>query len=232
MKDFMRKGFSLLLFDCNKVIASGQINDGNATFNYPLNRWLLIYHYWFKKVPSHFAANIFLALLIVRAINPGSLSSPAAVFVSVFVAFLLLILSLYIPLFAGTFLPEFYTLQQKEYFERSYELEKCKKAQLPNPTLVLIWYALDKTSGINSLKNDNAYTELLTQIFGIDQRSIKSTIDLFWGSAQKRNKLQGRARTEIENRFSEAYRLFEALHFEKATLILKELELKCFSKKY
>jgi len=54
---------------------------------------------------------------------------------------------------------------------------------LPNSTLVLIWYALDKTSGIGSLKNEKAYTELLTQIFGIDQRSIKSAIDLFWGSA-------------------------------------------------
>lgn len=231
MKELMRKGFSLLLFDFSKIIVSGQINDGSTAINYPLNRWLLIYDYWFRKVPFHFGAISFLALLGVALINPYNLSSSAALVISEAVIFLLLIFFLYLPLFAGTFIPELYKIQQKENDSRCYKLEKCRKAQLPNPTLVLIWYVLDKTAGIDSLKNDDAYTELLTQLYGVDQRSIKSAINLFWGSAHRRNKLQGRARTEIENRFFEAYRFFESLHFEKAIPILKGLEIKCFSKK-
>src|SRR6478609_8004803 len=108
MKEMMRKGLSLLLFDVNSVIISCQLNDSSAVFNYRLNRWLLIYDYWFKKVPLHFAAITFLALLSVAVSNPANISSPAAVIVSAVIVFPLLILSLYIPLFAGIFLPGFY----------------------------------------------------------------------------------------------------------------------------
>lgn len=230
MIDLMRKGFSFLSFDFYELNVQRQCSDCSTAINFPANRWLLISHYWFKKVPLHFLAMLLLAWLSLTVINPGKLISLPVVIVSAFAVFLLQIFFLYLPLFMRFFLPAMYELQQKEINERVYETEKCKKAQLPNTTLVLILFALTKTAGLESLKNKNDYSELLTQLFGVDQRSIKSTIDLFWGSAQKRNKLQGRARTEIENRFSEAYNFCEALGFEKGISHLKELEVNFFSK--
>jgi hypothetical protein len=127
------------------------------------------------------------------------------------------------------FLPQLYKTEQKALAELSSETEKCRKAQLPNDTLVLIWYVLDKTSGMKSLHNADEYTHLLTQLYGVDQRSIKKSIDLFFGSTIHRAKLKGRARTEIENRFTEARSFFQQLSFKKAVPLLDELEAKCFS---
>lgn len=230
MIDLMRKGFSFLSFDFYELNVQRQFNDCSTAINFPANRWLLISHYWFKKVPLHFAAMVMLAWLSLTIINPGKLISLPVMIVSAVAVLMLQIFFLYLPLFMRFFLPAMYALQQKEINERIYETEKCKKAQLPNTTLVLIWYAWNKATVLDLPKNDNNYTELLTQLFGVDQRSIKSTIDLFWGSAQKRSKLQGRARTEIENRFSEAYNFCEALGYENGVAYLKELELKFFSK--
>ena len=225
MKELMRKGFTLLLFDCNVIIIPSRFKE----FNSHSTRWILISNYWFKKVPLHFAAISLLALLGLTAIAPFNLLNPTAIIISSLIAFPILMLSFYFPQFIATFLPELYKVQQTQSQERSSEIEKCRKAQLPNSTLVLIWYVLDKTSGIDSLKNIDAYTDLLNQLYGVDQRSIKTAMDLFWGSSRKRSQLKGRARTEIENRFTEAYQFFEALHFEKASTILKELETKCFA---
>jgi len=55
-------------------------------------------------------------------------------------------------------------------------------------------------------------------------------MEIFWGSSRNRARLKGRARTERENRFSEARHFFAQLNFKKASAILDELEAKCFSK--
>ena len=59
MKELMRKGFSLLLFDCNVVIIPTQFKE----YNNHSTRWILISEYWFRKVPLHFAMIFLLALL-------------------------------------------------------------------------------------------------------------------------------------------------------------------------
>ncbi|SFP54554.1 hypothetical protein [Parafilimonas terrae] len=131
MKELMRKGFSLLLFDFSKIIVSGQINDGSTAINYPLNRWLLIYDYWFRKVPFHFGAISFLALLGVALINPYNLSSTAALVISAAVIFLLLIFFLYLPLFAGTFIRSYIKYNRKKTIVVVMSLKNAGKRNCP-----------------------------------------------------------------------------------------------------
>ncbi|PVD50011.1 hypothetical protein DC498_22070 [Terrimonas sp.] len=226
MKDLMLKVFSLLLFDCNVVIIPAHCKEHNNHSS----RWILISRYWFRRVPLHFTAISLLGLLGLALFVRSCSIHPAAITISSLIAFPILILSFYTPQFTAIFLPELYKVQQKQLEQHSTELEKCRKTQLPNPTLVLIWYVLDKTSGINAVKHFDDYTGLLNQLFGVDPRSLKTSMEFFFGSSRKRNQLKGRARTELENRFAEAYQFFEALHFEKAVPILQELETKCFSK--
>jgi uncharacterized protein (DUF924 family) len=189
----------------------------------------LISNYWFSKVPLHFAAIFFLALLSFTLFVLQDFFSLPAITIASLTAFPVLILSLYLPQFTSMFLPALYKTQQKDAELQSSELEKCRKAQLPNDTLVLIWYVLDKTSGLKSVNNSGEYAQALTQLYGVDQRSIKKSIDLFFGSSIHRAKLKGRARTEIENRFTEARSFFQQLSFKKAMVLLDELEAKCFA---
>lgn len=226
MKDLMLKVFSLLLFDCNVVIIPAHCKEHNNHST----RWILISRYWFRKVPLHFSAIFLVALVSLTLFVQSDLFHLTAITISSLIAFPILLVSFYTPQFTAIFLPELYKVQQKQLEQHSTELEKCRKTQLPNPTLVLIWYVLDKTSGINAVKHFDDYTGLLNQLYGVDQRSIKSSMELFFGSSHKRNQLKGRARTELENRFAEAYQFFEALNFKKAVPVLKELETKCFSK--
>lgn len=225
MKELMRKGFSSLLFDSPAIAMSDQLKDGN----HYSTRWILISDYWFRKVPLHFSAIFFLALLSLALFVSHDFFDLPVITLATLIAFPVLILSLYLPQFTSIFLPTLYNMQQKALEKRSSDLEKCRKTQLPNDTLVLIWYVLDKTSGAKSLHNAEEYTNLLTQLYGVDKRSIKKSIDLFFGSSIHRSKLKGRARTEIENRFSEARSFFQQLSFKKAVFLLDELEAKCFS---
>jgi len=225
MKEILRRSFSSLLFECRAITIPGQLKASNSYST----RWMLISDYWFSKVPLHFAAIFLMALFSLTLFAPTNLFHSIAIPVSMLITFPVLILSLYLPQFTGVSLPELYKTQQAELSARSSDLEKCRKAQLPNVTLVLIWYVLDKTSGIKSISNSDEHTQLLTELYGIDQRSIKKSIDLFFGSAIHRSKLKGRARTEIENRFSEARAFFQQLSFKKGMALLDELETKCFA---
>lgn len=225
MKELVCKGFYSFLFDCTAINIPGQFK----TINHHSARWILISNCWFRKVPLHFSAIFLLAVLSLALIVRSNFLHPTAISISLLITFPILIISLYLPQFTTIFLPELYKAQQKNIEEHSSELEKCRKAQLPNDTLVLVWYVLDKTAGLKSLSNADEHTMLLTQLYGIDQRSIKKTIDLFFGSSLNRSKLKGRARTEIENRFTEARTFFQQLSFKKAATLLDELEAKCFS---
>jgi hypothetical protein len=147
----------------------------------------------------------------------------ASFFLAGVVCFLVLYVTLYRHYFTSFYLPEVETVKE-EYERKTVEqLEKCRQAQLSNFALTLVFYAYDKASGENSLQCNDHYAGLLTQLFGVDQGSLKKNLELILG---KRRELSVRKQTEIENRFKEAYGLLEKLQFSKGVLILKELEAK------
>lgn len=106
---------------------------------------------------------------------------------------------------------------------RQVERVKCRKEQFPTLTLALILYVLDKTSGINNLQCNDRSATLLTKLFGKDQGGIKDSLQLIFG---KKQDLSDRHRTEILNRFSEAYDFFEKIQFPEGAKLLQLLELK------
>ena len=110
--------------------------------------------------------------------------------------------------------------------ERQDKIKKCRQAQLSNFALTLIYYVLAKTSGMPELHSNDHTAHLLMQFYGIDPGSIRTNLELITGSGGRRRNLSDRKRTEIINRFSEAYRFFEEQKFTAGILLLKELEIK------
>lgn len=109
------------------------------------------------------------------------------------------------------------------------ELKKCRQAQLSNFALTLIYYVLSKTSGMPDLKSYDQTPHLLMQLYGVDPGSIRSNLELITGSGGKHKNLSDRKRTELVNRFAEAYRFFEEQEFTAGGQLLKELEIKIVS---
>lgn len=114
--------------------------------------------------------------------------------------------------------------KEREKLEvRQKELVKCRKEQFPTLTLALIFYVLDKTTGLNSLQCNDHSAALLTKLFGKDPGGIKDNLQLILG---KKLELSPRHRTEILNRVSEAYAFFEELKYAEGFRLLQSLELK------
>ncbi len=147
----------------------------------------------------------------------------AIIFVTGIITFIVLLLFQYLPFYYTDFLPWLETV--KEIYERKQleQLEKCKRAQLSNPALVLIYYVFDKVSGLNSLQCNDQYAALLMKLYGVDQGSLKKNLELIFS---KKKNLTERKITEIQNRFQEAYNFFEEIQFKEGMRILDELEQK------
>lgn len=114
----------------------------------------------------------------------------------------------------------------KQAEQQQEEIKKCRQAQFSNFALTLIFYVLAKTSGMADLQCNDQTANRLMQLYGIDPGSIRANLELITGSGGKRRNLSKRRRTEISNRFEEAYRFFESQEFAKGIHLLKELEIK------
>lgn len=199
-----------------------EVPDWNTT----ATRQKLISNYWFTYVARHFSAILGLSVLTSLLIN-GMVSHfnlyLLGLITSTLVSYPILYLFHYRPNYNSVFLPRLEVF--KEVYERKQieQLEKCKQAQLSNLSLTLIFYVFDKTSGINSLKCTDQDAGLLMKLYGVDKGSLRKNLELILG---KKQKLQPRKYTEIQNRFNEAYTFFENLGFPKGVQLLKELESK------
>lgn len=187
-------------------------------------RLILTSNYWFNYVARHFSAILGLSIFASLLIN--GLSSQISLYllgltISVLISFPILYLFHYRPNYNSLFLPKVEIF--KEVYERKQleHLEKCKQAQLSNFSLALIFYVFDKTTGINNLNATDQHAGLLMQLYGVDKGSLKKNLELILG---KKQKLQPRKATEIQNRFNEAYTFLEQLNFANGIKILKELE--------
>ena len=110
--------------------------------------------------------------------------------------------------------------------QQQQELKKCRQAQLSNFALTIIYYVLAKAAGMPELKSNDHTPDLLMQLYGVDPGSIRSNLELITGSGGRHKNLSDRKRTEIINRFAEAYRFFDNQQFAVGIQLLKELEIK------
>jgi hypothetical protein len=236
MKDLMQKVMSFITFEfaLDSNCLGQQFTATHTLLQKDIAYWStnstrqkIISKYWFEFVLSHFvflfSAGIILLLFMFSA---RELALPV-VFVAGIITFMALLLFNYWPNFYSDFLPKLETI--KETFERKQleQLEKCKRAQLSNLALVLVYYVFDKLSGNNSLRCNDHYAAMLTTLYGVDQGSVKKNLELIFGNKQHLSELKA---TEISNRFEEARNFFEAIEFTKGLSILSELEQKLINK--
>jgi hypothetical protein len=239
MKEFVKKMKSFILFDFPLETAniSAQFTETQQKSQSETPGWStsatrqkLISHYWFSNVSKHFALILAIPILIIF-ISTARFEQKflLSIFMAGFLSFPVIYFFLYRPYFGSTYLPRLETV--KEIYDRKEveNLEKCRRTQLSNQALCLIFYVLDQTSGINALQPNDQFAGILTKLYGVDRGSLKANLELILGSSYKRSNLTERKRTEILNRFNEAKSFLQEINFNSGIQILEKLEIKLFS---
>lgn len=235
MKSIVKKANSFITFDLplEKAHIASQFASFHRKSQLHSPEWStiatrqkLIAEYWYTYVIGHFAMLVALPALVLIVVSGGFTQLPqylAIFFIVGLISFLVLYVAIYRHYFTSFYLPQVETVKEEYESKVVEQLEKCRQAQLSNFALSLVFYVFDKASGINGLQCNDHYAGLLTQLFGVDQGSLKKNLELILG---KRKELSARKQTEIRNRFEEVYAFFEQLQFSQGVLILKELEAK------
>ncbi len=240
MKDFVKKFESFLTFDlplktANITVRFSDTQQKSETetpgWSTSATRQKLISSYWFTDVIGHFGLILgFPVLVILLSTASFEQRYLLGIFMAGLLSFTVMYFFLYRPYFGSIYLPRLETV--KETYERKdfENLEKCRRAQLSNQALCLIFYVLDQTSGINAIQANDQFAGTLAKIYGVDRGSLKTNLELILGGNGKRNNITERKRTEIRNRFVEAYVFLEELNFNAGIQILEKLELKFIEK--
>lgn len=228
----MQKVMSFITFEfaTDRNCLSQQFNATHVFYQKDIPHWStnatrqkLIARYWFELVVIHFYLIFGFPALLFVATKHLVRSYLPVIFVTGLLTFVIMLLFHYWPNFYNNFLPEIETIKEIHERKQVEQLEKCKRAQLSNPALVLIYYVFDKVSDINALQCNDRQAELLMKLYGVDQGSLKKNLELILG---KKKSLSERKYTEITNRFVEARSFFEDLQFKEGQRILDELEQK------
>ncbi len=232
MKDLMKKVMSFITFEfaLDRNCLSKQFAATHTAYQKDFPEWSttatrkkVIFRYWFELVLSHFALLFGLPALLLLASNHFDTRYLSIVFVAGILTYAVMFLFHYWPNFYSDFLPKLETIKETYERKQSEQLQKCKRAQLSNHALVLFYYVFDKVSGINALQCNDHYTALLTKLLGVDQGSLKKSLELILG---KKKNLSERKLTEIQNQFEEAKTFFEEIQFEEGLHVLNNLEQK------
>ncbi|MES2331272.1 MAG: hypothetical protein V4539_16840 [Bacteroidota bacterium] len=188
-------------------------------------RQRMIASYWYHFVLQHFGLLILLPVVYVfiYSLDQPLIHSLGGILIGALLAFLLLYLLHYRPYFIATYLPRLETAKESYEHRQSEQFEKCRQAQMSNLALALVIYAFDKTSRMNSLQCNDQTAALLTNLFGVDQGSLKKNLELIYG---KKKDLPPRKLTEIANRVEEATTFFEAINFPGGVAVLNDWKKK------
>lgn len=192
-------------------------------------RLKMIYEYWFSIVVRHFLLLVIIpAILILISGDQGQFPVLLlGIFSAGFICFSVIYLFHYRPYFDSIFLPRLETIKESYDRKESGKMEKCRKSQLSNFALTLIFYAFDKSCKLNSLQCNDTTAKMITRLYGIDSGSVKNNLALILG---KRGNLSARKITEIQNQFEEAYSFMLEIKFTKGVEYLSLLEQKLLTK--
>jgi len=236
MKDTVKKMQSFVTFELplHRDYITQQFSTTQEQFQNVVPGWStsatrqkMIARYWFTYVPGHFALLLGIPFLLTMLFfRDFQLNYLASLFLAGGLSFIVMYLFQYRPCFGNTFLPQLETV--KETFEKKSmeQLEKCRKAQLSNPALCLIYYVFDQVTEMKALQPNDQFAGILMKLYGVDRGSIKNNLELLFGNGAKRRNLTDRKRTEIQNRFAEAYKFFEELNYPQGSNLLEKLEIK------
>lgn len=238
MKDLMQKVMTFITFDF--PLQASYINTRFAETHQKLQlevpewsttatRQQLISNYWFTQVAGHFSFLFGLPALVFFFVSGGIYDFKGylvTILVAGVICFFVLYLFQYRPSYCTSFLPRLETVKEGYDRKQSELLEKCRKAQLSNFALTLVFYVFEKSSGMNTLLCNDQSAAMLMKLYGVDPGSLKKNMELVYG---KKKPLLPRKLTEIANRFEEAINFFEEIGFPKGVSILKKLHHKFIS---
>lgn len=235
MKDLLQKAKSFVTFDFPRQ--SSHINakfaETHQKMQLEIPEWSsaatrqhLISEYWFTYVTGHYSLIFGLPALIFFFIWAGFMDINGylgAMLVAGPLSYFVLYLFHYRPTFCATFLPKLETAKDAYDRKQHNQSEKCRKAQLSNFALTLVFYAFEKSCGMNTLLCNDQSANLLMKLYGVDPGSLKKNLELIYG---KKKCHLPRKQTEISTRFDEAINFFEETGFQKGGSILRELRKK------
>jgi hypothetical protein len=236
MKIWMREMTSFLIFDLHfdKDSLSKQFANTHSWHQKDIPDWSVnatrqkvIANYWCTYVFGHFIVMLGLPIWFLSLFPSTSISYLISIFIAGLLAFPVLFVLRYWPVFAYEFLPQLETV--KESYERKQleQQERCRQAQLSNFSLALFFYVIAKTNNLETIQCNDPSANLMTKLFGVDQGSLKKNLELILVSGKRKN-LTERKITEIRNRFNETYAFMEELQFAAGIEKLKELEMQFF----
>jgi len=165
-------------------------------------RHKMISDYWFSSVIKHFLL-LFTIAILITFIQTHKLEMFPVLFAG-FISFVIIYFFHYKLFYTSIFLPNLEMIIEEYEQKLKDELRKCKQVQLSNFALVLIFYVFNQTNKMNSLSCDEKLASLLMKLYGIDAGSIKKNLELLV-IRNKRKTLTERKKTELKNRFTEAY---------------------------
>ena len=137
---------------------------------------------------------------------------------------LVLIVSVYWPMYYADFLPKLETIiaEQEKLLQAQEEIKKCKRTQLSIPALTIIYCVFSKIGGIPPLPINDKSAELLNSLFGADKDKLKQNLSRL----DKLSQLSVKERAEIQKGIEAARAFFETLDALAAQKVLDQLELK------
>ncbi|MES1221227.1 MAG: hypothetical protein ABUT20_37345 [Bacteroidota bacterium] len=237
MKEIVKKVNSFMVFDLplRADYISTQFSNTHKKFQAEMPGWStaatrqkLIFNYWFNEVAWHFSILFGVPALLVFLY--GGLGQSTLYLPGILLAGLLSYPILYVfhyrPNFSSIFLPHLETIKESYDQKSSEQLEKCRKAQLSNFALTLIFYALDKSCGSNSLQCNDQSAKLMATLYGVDPGSLKKNLAIIFG---KNKNLSIRKSTELSNQFEEAFNFLGQLNCIEGIQLLKILEKRLLS---
>lgn len=185
----------------------------------------LVAGFWLETLSCHFIPIWIYSVVLVLLFLPATFSSSLPVFfVSGIAVYLLLLPTLYLPVFHFDFLPSIDNYIEYQKNELLSGVQKCKKEQYPVLTLLLIQIVYEKMVGIPTPGIQENYIQLLVKQYGISSKSVDAGLRIILFKQWDRSR--ERKRTEINDAFEKAKTHFQLLQITAAVSILDQLQLK------
>ena len=181
--------------------------------------------FWLQNAIPHCASLLLLGvgcLLLFTKLPVISLT--IAFFPFSFIIFLILIVTMYWPVYHLEFLPGLDVCIENFKRDGLEGIQRCKKEQYSVVSLMLIHYVFVELSGLKAPPMNTAGAELLSRQYGVSVKSVAPAQQLILRADWNRKSV--RKRTEITDDFETAKEYFRQLNAEKAIKLLDKLQMK------
>ena len=204
MKEMMKRALSFITFE--QLITKSQIavrfehlrnvqQQQSITLELIAARHKVIYEYWYNHVLKHFCF-ILLVATIITHLAISKINFPAFAIAGL-MSYLIMYMFYYKFTFNYTILPGIEMIKEEYEQSLSEEIRKCKKAQYPNFTLLLIDHVRNEISAMPSALCDEKSAIILTQLYGVDTGSMKKNLEVLL-MKNKRKHFTERKKTEYK----------------------------------